>query len=71
MIYYKTTILHSFILSPIESIIARYVDFMEYTKPPITVISTFFNSSCKNWSGSSISDAFRFSTRRLDMDHMF
>ena len=44
---------------------------MEYTKLLLTVISTFFHSSCKNWPSSSIFDSFRFSTCRLNMDHMF
>ena len=39
---------------------------MEYAKLLITVISTFFHSSCKNWFNSSIFDGFRFSTHVLD-----
>ena len=57
--------------SPFESIIAGHLDFMEYTKLLITIISTFFHSSCKNWFSSSISDGFRPSKCRLGMDHMF
>ncbi len=59
------------ILSPFDSIRAKHRDFIESTKWLRTTMSVLSHSLCRNISNSWRFVAFRFSTRRLMIDHRF